>query len=93
MTTIIKLALVAFVAVGAISSASACDLDEGGFLAALGKCVVPDAAPILDGLDRANGEMGRPVERAIGQGLNYYVPGASVVTDEIWGVGSPPSAR
>ena len=87
MTTITKLALMAFVAVGVVTSASAeCNLKKGGFLAALGKCAVPEAAPILDELDRANGDLGRPVERAIGQGLNYYVPGASIVTDEVWGV-------
>ena len=78
-----SIALVTFAA--AIGSAHA-----GGLLGDTINMVAPGLGTALD---RANGDLGRPVERAIGQGLNYYVPGASVVTDEVWGVGSPPSSR
>ena len=62
-----------------MTTAHACDLNSGGFLAALVECTVPSAGPAARVLDRANGALGRPTEKAIAAGMNAVAPGSGTV--------------
>lgn len=77
-------------------SASACDLSRGGFLAGVGKCIAPDAAPVLDALDDLNGQLGNPIDHAGAAALDTFVPGAGQALEGAWaiqrGMGGMPGA-
>ncbi|WP_250532359.1 hypothetical protein [Caballeronia sp. ATUFL_F1_KS39] len=59
-------------------SAHACDLSDGGFLAAVGKCVAPQATPLFNAADQFNAQT-KIAERAAIAGANAIYPGAGNV--------------
>lgn len=82
MKSNLKFAFVTALLLGA-GSLSASPAFAGGFLADVVKAVVPDAAPIADALDKANG-YGHPVDHAAAAVVDYYAPGAGEVAYGVW---------
>jgi hypothetical protein len=77
MNSFKKIVLAGLCVVGIASgSATACDLNSGGFLAKLGECIFPGATLIFKQLDQWHGQAGRPLDHAFAGAVNGFVPGA-----------------
>lgn len=77
----LALALLTMGVVATAPAMAGCDLTDGGFLAQAIKCVAPSSAPIMDSLDRLNGQWGNPVDHAIARGAEAIVPGAGTALE------------
>jgi hypothetical protein len=71
-------------AIVAANSSFACNLSSGGFFAAVVECAAPSAGPAVRQLDRLNGQMGRPFDRAAAQAVDVVVPGSGAVIQGAW---------
>jgi hypothetical protein len=69
-----------------MTTAYACDLNSGGFLAAVVECAAPSAGPAVRTLDRLNGQMGNPVDHAIANGMNAVAPGSGTALEAGWAI-------
>jgi hypothetical protein len=69
-----------------MTTAQACNLNSGGFLAALVECAAPSAGPAARTLDRLNGQVGNPVDHAIANGMNAVVPGSGTALEAGWAI-------
>lgn len=79
----LTLALAA-VSLGACAAAQACDLQRGGFLAAVVECAAPELAPVVRVADRLNGQFGNPVDHAAARAAEAWVPGSGTALEAGW---------